>query len=382
MNKKLLIWKPIYSINSNIARSLMEIEAARAAVENIPLSPAAEAELRHKARIRFTHYSTRIEGNRLTLKEAQDIIEKKKTYFHGRERDVEEVRNYWDALLKTENLAANRAEFSEDMIKRLHAIVERDKRAKPTHYRDGQNVIRDSQTGRIIYLSPEAKDVPALMGEMVRRARKAEKEKVPIPIIAALAHYQFVTIHPYYDGNGRTARLSATFILQRDGYGLNGFFSMEEHHARDLAGYYNSLEVNKRHNYYEGRAEADLTSWIEYFASLLSKVFAQAKNETMLYSKIGVKIEPEKLRRLDRRPRIVLSLFAKKDRIAAKDVAQALGLSSRMSRILLQKWLKDGWLILADRANRSRSYGLSAIYRGNEKTLQLRVRPCYIVETI
>ncbi|MBI5360358.1 MAG: hypothetical protein HZA48_07215 [Planctomycetes bacterium] len=61
--------------------------------------------------------------------------------------------------------------------------------------------------------------------------------------------------------------------------------------------------------------------------------------------------------------RIVLSLFSGKDRIIASDVVQALGLSSRMARILLQKWVKDGWLVVADAANRSRSYGLSAIYR-------------------
>lgn len=363
MNKKLSIWKPIYNINSNIARSLMEIEAAKTVVESTPLSPAIEAELRHKARVRSTHYSTQIEGNRLTLKEAQQVIEKKKTYFHGRERDIEEVRNYWDALLKVEDLAANRVEFTEDKIKRLHAIVDKGKRAKPTPYRDGQNVIKDSQTGRIIYLPPEAKDVPLLMAEMVRWVCKAEQEKIPAPIIAALVHYQFVTIHPYYDGNGRTARLLATFILQRDGYGLNGFFSMEEHHARDLAGYYNSLEVHKRHNYYEGRAEAELTSWVEYFTSLLSKVFTQAKNEAVLYSKKGVQIEPEKLRRLDHRARIVFSLFVKKDCIITRDAAQTLGLSSRMTRILLQKWVKDGWLVIVDKANRSRSYGLSAIYR-------------------
>lgn len=363
MNKKQNTWKPVYTISPPIARALMDIEAANAIVENTPLSPAVEAELRHKARVRSTHYSTRIEGNKLTLKQAQEVIERKKTRFHGRERDVSEVRNYWDALLKAEAWAGSKAEFSENLIKRLHAILDKGKRAKPTPYRDGQNVIRDSQSGGIVYLPPEAKDVPWLMAEMVRWVRKAGRENIPVPIIAALAHYQLVTIHPYYDGNGRTARLLATFILQRDGYGLHGFFSMEEHHARDLASYYSSLAVHKGHNYYQGRAQADLTAWIAYFTSLLAKVFTQAKDEAVKYARKGVPQEPEQLRRLDHRARIVLSLFAKKDKITAPDVAQALGLSSRMARILLQKWIKDGWLVVADAANRSRSYGLSAIHR-------------------
>ena len=309
MNEKHKMWKPVYRINESIASSLMEIEAAKAIVENTPLSPAIEAELRYKARVRSTHYSTRIEGNRLTLKEAEDVIEQKKTHFHGRERDVKEVKNYWDALLKIEEWASKRMELTEDLIKRLHAIVENGKRTKPTAYRDGQNAIRDSASGTVVYLPPEAKDVPKLMTEMVRWVKKAEKEKNPVPIIAALTHYQFVTIHPYYDGNGRTARLLVTFILQRDGYGLNGFFSMEEHHARDLESYYKSLAVHPHHNYYEGRKDADLTSWFEYFVSLLAKVFTLVKKEAVSLSKKGTLSEPEELRKLDRRARIVFFTF-------------------------------------------------------------------------
>jgi Fic family protein len=240
MNKKADMWIPVFKINTAIARALMDIEATKAVIENTLLSPVMEAQLRNQARIRSTHYSTRIEGNKLTLKEAQDVIEKKKTNFHGRTRDVQEVRNYWNALIKVEEWANNKVELKEDLIKRLHAMVDKGRRAKPTPYRDGQNVIRDSVSGGIVYMPPEAKDVSSLMAAMVRWVRAAQKEQIPAPIIAALLHYQFVTIHPYYDGNGRTARLLSTFILQRDGYCLNGFFSMEEHHARDLAKYYDS----------------------------------------------------------------------------------------------------------------------------------------------
>jgi Fic family protein len=371
MTGKRSLWKPIYTITPAIARGLMEIEAVRAVVERTPLSLAAEVELRHRARIRSTHYSTRIEGNRLTLKEAQDIIEQKKTGFHGRERDVKEVRNYWDALLKVEDWAERKMEFGEDLIKRIHAVVERGKRAKATPYRGGQNVIRDSGSGEIIYMPPEAKDVAGLMNELVLWVRAAEKNRLPAPIIVALAHYQFVTIHPYFDGNGRTARLLATFILQKDDYGLNRFFSMEEHHARDLPGYYTSLAVHEHHNYYMGRAEADLTRWVEYFVDLLAKVFRQAKEETLRFADEHTPLEPDLLRQLDRRARIILGLFSKKERITAQDAAVTLGLSPRMVRLLLNRWTEVGLLTVSDASNRGRSYNLSAIYRqfiGNNTT--------------
>lgn len=356
-------WEPAYRITPAIARALMEIEAAKAVVETTPLPPAVEAQLRHQARLRSTHYSTRIEGNRLSLKEAEAVIDRKKTRFHGRERDVGEVRHYWEALLRVEQWATRKSKLTKHLIQTLHAIVERGRRAKPTPYRAGQNAIRESGSGALVYLPPEARDVRPLMAGLVRWVEQAQKKDAPIPILAALVHYQFVTIHPHYDGNGRTARLLATFILHRGGYGLHGFFSMEEHHAKDLEGYYRSLATHPHHNYYHGRTEADLTPWVEYFVALLAKVFSQAKEVATASARRGVPVEPRLLKTLDRRARMVLALFAKQDTISARDVKAALGLSERMVRLLLKTWTGNGWLVVADPSNRKRSYRLSAIYR-------------------
>src|SRR3954469_1459504 len=268
-------WQPRYTLTPAIARRLMEIEAARAVIEQIPLPPAVQSEIRNRARLRSTHYSTRIEGNRLTLAEAEQVLTGRKVPFHSRERDVDEVRSYWKALLRVEEWAARGAELTEELIRRLHALVEG--RTRPSHYRDGQNTIRDSATGALIYLPPEARDVSALMAGLVAWIRQAEAERLPPPLIAGLAHYQFVTIHPYYDGNGRTARLLATFLLQRDGYGMDGLFSLEEEHARDLTACYRLLAIHPHHNYYEGRNAADLTPWLEYFLEVLAIVFMSTR---------------------------------------------------------------------------------------------------------
>jgi Fic family protein len=355
-------WQPRYTLTPAVVRHLLEIEAARAAVEQVALPPAVESELRRRARIRATHYSTRIEGNRLTLAEAEQVVTGRRVRLHGRERDAGEVRNYWKALLRVEEWAARKADLTEDLIRRLHALVE-DGSTRPTPYRDGQNMIRDSETGAIVYLPPEARDVPDLMTGLVTWVRQAGADRLPPPLTAALVHYQFVTIHPYYDGNGRTARLLATFLLQRDGYGLNGFFSIEEEHARDLSAYYNSLAVHPHHNYYEGRATADLTSWLEYFLSTLAAVFTAAKEEVLRSAREGLKVEPEALRRLDPRARAVLALFTRQDRITATDVANTLGLSSRTARMLLNEWVEAGWLMVGDPSRKGRTYELSAGYR-------------------
>jgi Fic family protein len=356
-------WKPVYTITPRIAQALMEIEAARAVIDVTRLPQAVAAQLRQKARIRSSHYSTAIEGNRLTLAEAGVILEEKKAKIRGRERDVEEVRYCWEALVKVDDMASGGADFNEHLIKKLHGILIRGKRAQPTPWRDEQNVIRDSLSGRIIYLPPEARDVPELMKDMVQWVQEALSEKVPVPLIAALVHYQFVTIHPYYDGNGRTARLLATFILQRHGYGLQGLLSMEEHHARDLNRYYVELAVQAHHNYYEGRAGVALTPWLDYFTSLLSRVFREARDEALINAEKKALPEPDELLCLDRRARTVLSLFSRKVEITTQDMAGALGLSPRMVRDLAKKWVKGGWLVMARPANRTRAYSLSAAYR-------------------
>ena len=116
-------WTPNYIITPTIANALMRIEAATAVVAHTPLPLAVEARLRERARLRSTHYSTYIEGNRLTLAETREVVEQRGVTFHGRERDVAEVRNYWQALLRVEEWAARGQPLTEELIRRLHALV-------------------------------------------------------------------------------------------------------------------------------------------------------------------------------------------------------------------------------------------------------------------
>ena len=363
MSKSAAVWNPSYTIAPKVARRLMEIESIRATIERKPIGLIVKAQLAHKARLRSTHYSTRIEGNRLTQDEAEKVIRKEGIDIKGRERDVREVCNYWDALIRVEQWAESKRVVDENMIRRLHAMVEHSPRAKPTAYRDGQNVIRDSGSGAIVYMPPEAHDVPELIAGMIRWIEQAPKKDIPVPLIAGLAHYQFVTIHPYYDGNGRTARLLANFLLYRGGYGLGGLLSPEERYAVNLSEYYKALAVHPHHNYYEGRAHADLTAWIEYFTETLACTFESIRNETAKIALESIPDEPELLRKLDRRGHIVLARFAEKEHITTPQVAAELGLSDRMARLLLKDWVGQGWLMMADSSRRKRAYILSAIYR-------------------
>jgi Fic family protein len=200
------------------------------------------------------------------------------------------------------------------------------------------------------------------MADLVTWISQAEVDQ-PVPVIAGMAHYQFVTIHPYFDGNGRTARALATWILYRGGYDLGRFYSLEEFYTQDLQGYYDALVTHPHHNYYEGRAEADITPWLAYFLRGMAVVFESVSGEVRSSAVPGSEEVDVLLRHLDRRGRIVLGLFERQEEITANEVAHILGLSPRQVRDLLNAWVEEGWLEVSEVARKTRRYRLSAEYR-------------------
>lgn len=158
------MFQPVFTISNPLANRLLKIEASRQAIADLPINPRLLASLRATARLRSTHYSTMIEGNRLTLQEAKQVIEKSNR-FPDRQRDEKEVLNYYQALDEVEKLASRKIQVpSEKDIQKIHALVMNGSKGlnKPTPYRDGQNVIKNSRSGGIVYMPPEAKDVPIL----------------------------------------------------------------------------------------------------------------------------------------------------------------------------------------------------------------------------
>src|SRR5215467_5608013 len=136
------------------------------------------------------------------------------------------------------------------------------------------------------------------MKAMVSWIASSQRNSLPCPIRAGIAHYQFATIHPYFDGNGRTARLLTTLILHLGGYGLKGLYSLEEYYARDLPSYYKALTVGPSHNYYSGRAECDITEWVAYFCAGMAESFESVKRRAEQAGGSGVQDHSALLRRL------------------------------------------------------------------------------------
>lgn len=350
-----------FSLSAKATKALMAIEADRQVVAGLPLTVPMLESLRTTARLLSTHFSTQIEGNRLTRAQVRAVVEGDRA-FPGRERDEAEVRHYFAALAYVEQLGREKGRLSEREVRTIHGLVMTGK-PKATPYRDGQNVIRHAHSGGIVYMPPEAKDVPGLMRDLVTWVNTLlPSGELPAPVVAALAHYQFATIHPYFDGNGRTARLLTTLILHRQDYGLNGIYSLEEYYAANLTGYYAGLAVGDSHNYYMGRKEGDVTPFVEYFCVGMADAFGKVRVRAEEAAASTALDQTPTLRLLSPQQRHALGLFLRIKVVTAKDVAAFFKCSPRRAAALCRKWLKAGFLAIENPSTKARSYRLTDAY--------------------
>ena len=359
MNK----FNPNYKITAFLAKQLLEIERHKEAINVLPVTAQLIASIRETARLQSTHYSTQIEGNALTEVEVKQVVQGHKGGFPGRERDEREVKDYFLALEFIENQIITNKELSTQLIQQTHSLVFKGVK-KTTPYRDGQNVIRDGATGNIVYMPPEYTDVPTMMKALIDWINEQIKsEELPAPIVAGLFHYQFATIHPYYDGNGRTARLFTTFILHKMGYGMKGMYSLEEYYAKNLQGYYRALTIGESHNYYGGREDADVTPFLDYFlegmAIAFKSVRTKAQELQIKYPLENTTHQTEKLRSLRPQQRQVLSLFKKTKEVSINEVAAYLGVNSRSAYALVKKWINDDFIEIKNESRKARTYCLT-----------------------
>lgn len=355
------MFKPKFTVTPAITKALMEIEACRQAIITLPLNVTMLSSLRRTAKLLSTHFSTQIEGNKLSSSQVKAVLEEGGC-FPGRERDEAEVKHYHGALEFVMEQSKKQEPLREQIIRTIHGLVMRGRKT-PTPYRDGQNVIRDGRTGGMVYLPPEAKDVSAFMKDLIVWINtEAERNEWPAPVIAGLAHYQLATIHPYYDGNGRTARLLTNLLLHQGGYGLHGIYSLEEYYAERLQGYYDALQAGPSHNYYEGRAHADVTPFLTYFTLGMAESFAKFRSRAEEAQARGAHDQTPFLRELTTQQRKALLLFARMKTVTSGDSAKFFKISARSASALCKKWVASGFLAIADPSKKARRYKLVETY--------------------
>ncbi len=263
------MYTPTFSITNKLLKTIGTIEAAKEVIENAPLVPAWEARFREEAIVRTVHHGTHIEGNELNLTEAERVLAGAKIV--GRERDIQEVLNYRNVLKFIEGF--DKQEITEETVKHIHSLTTYRILPEETvgEYRKTQVVVKNAQTGEITFRPPPAIEVPFLMSAFLEWLNGGADE--PHAVIAAgVTHYEIVRVHPFLDGNGRVARALATLVLFLYHYDVKRFFALEEYYDREPMHYYEALQA-------VGKADGDVTGWLEYFSEGLAIELTRIKEK-------------------------------------------------------------------------------------------------------
>ena len=178
-----------------------------------PFSLAVVKKLEEQFRLEWTYNSNAIEGNTLSLRETELVLNRGLTIGKKSLREHFEVLNHAEAITLLENVCTKKKNLSEDLILALHRLILKNiDDAEAGRYRQSNVMIVGA-----VHIPPQAVKVPRLMAELLAWHHENSR-KIPTPELAAWVHYKFVNIHPFTDGNGRTARLLMNLILMRSGY--------------------------------------------------------------------------------------------------------------------------------------------------------------------
>ena len=258
------------TLTNDILKYITEIEKNRYRVSTVKLSRSVAGRLRKNSKKKSSYASNKIEGNPLSETQVDEVIERdERKHFLKPEQ---EVRNYFLALNYLEEKAAKKERFTKELILDVQKYVEKGASKEKIGLRGPMPpgtlfAVYDSQTGDPDYIPPEYSDIPGLLDELVEYVNTTDDHPL---IVAAIVHYQLVTIHPFEDGNGRTARLLSGYIFDVNGFGFNGIGSLEEYFAYDVDEYYRSIQMGLPALYYSGRNEPPHPEiWINYFLRMV-----------------------------------------------------------------------------------------------------------------
>ena len=357
------------TLTNDILKRISAIDENRFSLKTIELLQITKNRLRKNSKKKSSYASNKIEGNPLTEAQANEAMERD-AHKHFLKPE-QEVRNYFLALNLLEEKLKVKEPFSKKLLLEVQAMVEKGASKEKIGLRGEMPpgvlfAVYDSETGTPEYIPPEYSDIPNLLDELVEYVNTTDDHPL---IVAAVVHYQLVTVHPFEDGNGRTARLMSGYILDLNGYGFNGIGSLEEYFAYDPDEYYASLQMGLPALYYSGRENPPHPEiWINYFLRMMelysTKVCELSKVSTD--DELDSSLSYLNLKEKD------LLVYLIKNRMfefTPIEVSKKLGVTNKTIINRCAKLTNNGFLIPNIVKERVRSYSLSEFTRKNEKQI-------------
>ena len=256
------MFNPKFTITNRLLSNIKQINSVVLELNSRRFPKIILFELEKAAREISVHASTSIEGNPLPLTDVKRIL---KSMPQNIQKSEQEVINY-DLILSIHKKITDRT---------VPASQSGKLRKEPVF-------VNNPKTGQTVYLPPDAPDVPQLMKDLIKFT-KISKDAIDPLISAGIFHKQFVIIHPFMDGNGRTARLATKVLLTKMGLDTFNLFSFENYYNRNVTGYFGNVGVSG--NYYDIFSLVDFTGWLIYFTDGLLDELQRVKKLLLEFPK-------------------------------------------------------------------------------------------------
>lgn len=256
------MFKPKYTITEKLLANIKRITGLVSELNSRHFPRVVILALEKEARELSAFASTSIEGNPLPLTEVKRILKNRPERLRDTER---EVINYNRALEDLNGLLGKKqVALSIKMILETHRVVTQGLIDKNRCGRIRQEpvFVNDPRTGKTVYWPPDQQDARPLLEDLTDFINNHKKTIDPL-ILAGLFHKQFIIIHPFMDGNGRTARLITKVLLASMGLNTFNLFSFENYYNRNITKYFENVGV--LNNYYGIKDKIDFSGWLEYF---------------------------------------------------------------------------------------------------------------------
>ncbi len=292
--------------------------------------------------------SSRIEGTNTGIDEA--VLPEEQIKPEKRD-DWREVRNYIDAVNYAIAELGN-LPLSNRLLRQTHAILLRGARGEhkqPGEFRISQNWIGGSSLADAAFIPPHHEGVPELMGDLEKFWHN-ESVTVPHLIRLAISHYQFETIHPFLDGNGRIGRLLVPLYLVSNGLLAKPSLYLSDFFERNRGSYYDALT--------RVRVSGDLIHWVRFFLQGVAEISAKGRDTFGKILALRTDVEQRILTLGKRVPnaRATLNLLYRYPVISAADLEQQLGVSAPTAQALVKDLIRLGILVEITGQMRGRLY--------------------------
>ncbi len=271
------MFQPRYQVSPQLLRTIKRITILVHELNQRQLTALQLAQMLSEARVTSTYASTSIEGNPLPLTEVRRVLKNQPEHVRQSEQ---EVLNYNHVLIQLDDQPGTT--FTTDLIRQIHQGVTQG--LLPHHqigaWRQEPVVVYEPRSGGIVYLPPDHQAVAELIEELVDFVQ-AQRHTLDPLLLAGIFHKQFVVIHPFVDGNGRTTRLATNVLLADLGLNFFNLVSFENYYNQNVTHYFQ--QVGLFGNYYDLVTTLDFTPWLEYFADgILDELLRLEKSLTQV----------------------------------------------------------------------------------------------------